>query len=269
MHGEEVEAEEDPAAQVSEVPVPHKVGAHHKGDGGQVEEVSQGQVDDVNIHGAAAPHGDGGDHQCVDVPRRAHHAHGAQDAAQEGGGQEVAGSIGRGVELGAAILWIAQLRGARARLHPRGPSRSWDRTSPAATPEVTALEGIPNCGTAAPGCVVPVAAPAAVVALSFNVWLSPAQPGKAILHAPAFLRPREGRGRGGGGICPSALQRVGTRRLLPLPPTGMLAQLLTGRELGKKHRFLHVRNFSLEFSPSQRMGRRKERTEHHPNPSQS
>lgn len=125
MHGEEVEAEEDPAAQVSEVPVPHKVGAHHKGDGGQVEEVSQGQVDDVNIHGAAAPHGDSGDHQCVDVPRRAHHAHGAQDAAQEGGGQEVAGSIGRGVELGAAILWIAQLRGARARLHPRSPSCSW------------------------------------------------------------------------------------------------------------------------------------------------
>lgn len=243
VHGEEVEAEEDPAAQVSEVPIPHEVGAHHERDGGQVEEVGQGQVDDVNVHGAAAPHGDSGDHQRVDVPRRAHHAHGAQDAAQEGGGQEVTGTIRRGVEGGAAILWVARLRGACARLHPHCPSCSWDGTSPAAT-----LRSPPwrESQTAEPQLLVVLSqlqhrssgsAQLQCVALSCTAWKS---------HPPCTRLPAAEGGprqewRWDLSLCP---QRGGTRRLLPLPPTGMLAQLLTGRELGKKHWFLHVRNFS-------------------------
>lgn len=52
MHGEEVQAEQKLAAHVSEEPVMGEVGADHKGDGGEVQEVSQGEVDHVDPQGA-------------------------------------------------------------------------------------------------------------------------------------------------------------------------------------------------------------------------
>lgn len=52
MHGEEVQAEQKPAAHIPEEPVVGEVGADHERDGGEVQEVSQGQVDHIDPQGA-------------------------------------------------------------------------------------------------------------------------------------------------------------------------------------------------------------------------
>lgn len=52
VHGEEVQAEQKPAAHVAEEPVVGEVGADHEGDGGEVQKVSQGKVDHVDPQGA-------------------------------------------------------------------------------------------------------------------------------------------------------------------------------------------------------------------------
>lgn len=52
VHGEEVQAEQKPATHIPKEPVMGEIGANHKGDGGEVQEVSQGKVDHVDPQGA-------------------------------------------------------------------------------------------------------------------------------------------------------------------------------------------------------------------------
>lgn len=68
VHGEKVQAQQDAAADVPEVPVLQEVGGHQEGDGGEVEEVRQRQVDDGDVHGGGEADGVAHYHQRVHVP---------------------------------------------------------------------------------------------------------------------------------------------------------------------------------------------------------
>lgn len=104
VHGEEVHADQNPTARLTKVPSLQEVGADHEGDGEQVEQVRQGQVDDVNVHGGGRLHGVAHDDQRVDVPRDSNEAHDGEDGADgEGGGRVLEQGHGRICAIGASV----------------------------------------------------------------------------------------------------------------------------------------------------------------------
>lgn len=118
MHGEEVHADQNPTPRFPEVPSLEEVRADHEGDGEQVEQIRQGQVDDVNVHGGGGLHGVAHDDQRVDVPRDSNEAHDGEDGADgEGGGRVLEHGHGGICAVGAPVHeHFCRLHGCRGHI---------------------------------------------------------------------------------------------------------------------------------------------------------
>lgn len=88
VHGEQVQAEQDAAANIAEVPVLQEVGGHHERDGGEVEQVRHSQVNDGDVHGGGEADGVAHYHQSVDVSRHPDDVDDREQRPESGGDGE-------------------------------------------------------------------------------------------------------------------------------------------------------------------------------------
>ena len=88
VHGEQVQAEQDAAANIAEVPVLQEVSGHHERDGGEVEQVRHSQVNDGDVHGGGEADGVAHHHQSVHVPRHPDDVNDREQRPESGGDDE-------------------------------------------------------------------------------------------------------------------------------------------------------------------------------------
>lgn len=135
VHGEQVQAEKDAASNIAEVPVLQEIGGHHERDGGEVEQVRHGQVNDGDVHGGGEADGVAHHHQSVDVSRHPDDVNDREQRPESGGddaftvrGPEAAAVPTR---RSAAEMWEVVVHPVRCPNSPRslGSRRSFGEVS--------------------------------------------------------------------------------------------------------------------------------------------
>ncbi len=84
VHGDQIQAEQNAASDVAKVPVLRKIRPNHERDGGEVQQIRQSQVHNVDIHRSSYAHWGVHDDQGVNVSKYSYQTHDGQNCAEYG-----------------------------------------------------------------------------------------------------------------------------------------------------------------------------------------